>query len=153
RLPNPTRIAASHQEAYCLGANPPSCPVYMGEGVEATTTAPAAVPPPFQAAPPPRPGPFPTPPPPPAWAPAAGDDGEVFEPQQRPLRRPSPGSVGGRTARSGISMPMATVGLFALAIVVVVIAFFINQQLGDDNGSLTPDERFQTQQAETQQAG
>jgi len=33
RLPNPTRIAAGHQETYCLGNNHVSCPVYQGEGI------------------------------------------------------------------------------------------------------------------------
>ena len=37
RLPNPTRIATQHQERYCLTAEHPSCPIFQGEGVEATT--------------------------------------------------------------------------------------------------------------------
>ena len=37
RLPNPTRIASQHQESFCLTADHTSCPIFQGEGVEATT--------------------------------------------------------------------------------------------------------------------
>ena len=135
RLANPTRIAAPHQESYCLGANHVTCPVYLGEGVPgAEQRAPrqrAAMPPP--AAPTvrgPKPGgrqPFgggraPTG----AAAPAGA---------QRPSRRqPNPGTLGPRPRAGGVSMPVATIGLFALAVVVIVLAFAIQQMVGDSGG-------------------
>ena len=123
RLPNPTRIATQHQEQFCLTADHPSCPIYQGEGVEATTH-PAASP--------------------------AGDgeaepdegteDGE-FEPAaaarptafataasrwtSRGLRRP--------VLEGELSMRAATVSLFVLAAVVVAIAFVVNREIGEDD--------------------
>jgi LysM repeat protein len=45
-------------------------------------------------------------------------------------------------------MPVATIGLFALAIALVALAFLIQNALsGDDDGGLTPAESFQTTQA------
>lgn len=163
RLATPTRIASQHQENFCLGANHPNCPVYQGEGVEATTTTPArSGPPPLE----------PLEPQPPQWSGPAAAEPERPEPSRPPRRqqeqtqpfgtpapggrpraprRPSTGRVGQRSG--GISMPVATIGLFALAIVVVVIAFIINQQLGDDGEPLSPADEFATNQALTQQAG
>lgn len=142
KLPNPTRIATGHQESYCLGANHPSCPVYQGEGVPQSRPAAAAAVAPAEGGPPV----------PPPGAPARGQR----RPQQ-PRRQP-PGSLGPRPRAGGISMPVATVGLFALAIALVALAFLIQRALsGDDDGGLTPAESFQTQQAlnetQTEQAG
>ena len=33
KMPNPTRIAAGHQESYCLVAAHTTCPIYTGEGI------------------------------------------------------------------------------------------------------------------------
>lgn len=127
RLPSPTRIAAGHQETYCLGANHPTCPVYQGEGVP-RTAAPASPPaPPARepasagraprvAGPAPAKGPGPRPRPP-------GDRG----------RRP-PGAGSPRPRAGGISMPVATIGLFVMAVVVIGIALLISQAIGDDDG-------------------
>ncbi len=46
-----------------------------------------------------------------------------------------------------MSMPAATIALFALAIVVVIVAFFINRQLSDDNGGISPADSLATQSA------
>ncbi|GAB4332118.1 MAG: hypothetical protein Kow0010_17810 [Dehalococcoidia bacterium] len=162
RLPTPTRIASQHQENYCLGANHPACPVYQGQGVEATTT-----PPPARTGPPPL---EPLEPQPPRWSGAAAEPEPERPSRQprrqpetqpfgspapgarpRPPRRPATGRVGQRSG--GLSMPVATIGLFALAIVIVVIAFFINQALGNDDEPLSPADEFATNQALTQQAG
>lgn len=161
RLPTPTRIASQFQENYCLGPNYPACPVYQGEGVEATTAAPPRTgPPPLEPLEPqapqwsgataepeperPRRQPRRQPETGPFGAPAPGA-------RPRPPRRPAAGRVGQRSG--GISMPVATIGLFALAIVIVVVAFFINQALGDDEAPLSPADEFATNQALTQQAG
>lgn len=132
RLSNPTRIAAPHQESYCLGANHVSCPVYLGEGVPgAEQRAPrpqAAVPPP---------------PPETVRGPKAGSRqafggsraGAAPAGAQRPTRRqPSAGTLGPRPRSGGVSMPVATIGLFALAVVVIVLAFAIQQLVGDSGG-------------------
>ncbi|MDZ7727196.1 MAG: LysM domain-containing protein [Dehalococcoidia bacterium] len=119
RLPNPTRIASTHQETYCLGANHQNCPIYLGEGVAQTT--PTATPPPQ------RPG-------------GRGDEeGAVAGPprQQRPRggqQRQQPGQLGPRPRPGGISMPAATIGLLALAVAIVGLAFLIQRLLGDDGG-------------------
>jgi LysM repeat protein len=137
RLPNPTRIASPHQEKHCLGANHVACPVYLGEGVPqapkqaaagaipAAAAAAAAAP---TAATPeapvrgPRPGQKPRPP--------AGE---------RPKRATGAGTMGPRPRSGGISMPVMTIGLFALAIVVVALAFAIQSLVGgDDDGNLSP---------------
>lgn len=127
RLPTPTRIATGHQEAYCLGANHPNCPVYQGEGVT-RTTAPAPAP----AAPAREPAPAGRAPRAPAPAPAKGP-----APRQRPAtdrpRRP-PGGGAPRPRAGGISMPVATIGLFVMAVVVIGIALLISQAVGDDDG-------------------
>ena len=121
RLANPTRIAAPHQESYCLGANHVTCPVYLGEGVPgAEQRAPrsqAAMPPPE---PPtvrgPKPGarqPFGG-----GRAPAgAAAGGGAPRPQRR---QPNAGTLGPRPRAGGVSMPVATIGLFALAVVVII---------------------------------
>ena len=144
KLPNPTRIASGHQESYCLGANHPACPVFQGEGVPQQRPAPAAVPPPVPApagrqerapldpaAPTPR--------------------GQRRPPPQRQGRAPrQPGAaVGPRPRSGGISMPVATVGLFALAIALVALAFLIQRALsGGDDDDITPAESFQTTEAQ-----
>lgn len=130
RLPNPTRIATQHQEQFCLTADHPSCPIYQGEGVEATT----------------HPTPAPS-----AESEAepveAAEDGE-FEPA--PAARPTSfASAASRWTSGGLRRPVlegemsmraATASLFVLAAVVVAIAFIVNRQLGDDDTSpILPD--------------
>lgn len=139
RLDNPTRIATGHQETYCLGANHVTCPVYRGEGIGATTGpaagAAAAMAPPERA---PRGGGRP-----PREAAGAGRaampgargpraEGEGRSPALE-RRRPA-GSLGPRPRAGGISMPVATIGLFALAIVVLALAFLISRALGGGDG-------------------
>lgn len=145
RLDNPTRIAANHQESYCLGENHVGCPVYKGEGIGAAAPAAAAAAPTVAARgrggssrPPREPKPLP------GRAPkaAAGAGGE------RPARKPPTGSIGPRPRPGGISMPVATVGLLALAVVVVALAFFLQGALSDDGGGgLTPAQVNATNQA------
>jgi LysM repeat protein len=155
RLPNPTRIATGHQESYCLGANHVSCPVYLGEGVPgaaapAAAAASAGLPPPRM----PQRGPAPSTvrgPAPRDAAPAPRQRAGQPNGQQgqRPVRRPpNAGTIGPRPRSGGVSMPVATVGLFVLAIVVIVLAFAIQHFAGGDGGSsLTAAERFATTQA------
>jgi len=137
RLPSPTRIATPHQEMYCLGANHVTCPVYQGEGLPQTQrpTPPAAIP---AAA---ATGVA-------AGAAAGGELAPVPGPkrgqqrnapppgEQRPRRPAGQGTLGPRPRSGGISMPVATIGLFALALVVVGLAFGIQSLVGDggDNG-------------------
>lgn len=124
RMPTPTRIAQAHQESYCLGANHVTCPVYLGEGLPQTQrpAAPAPV----------APGVANTPPPeePPVRGPRPGQR-PPRTPAERPPKRPNAGALGPRPRAGGISMPTATIGLFALAIVVVGLAFLI-QRIVDD---------------------
>jgi LysM repeat protein len=157
RLPNPTRIATGHQESYCLGASHVSCPVYLGEGVPgaaapAAAAAASAMPPPRM---PPR-GPAPSTvrgPDPRDAGPTprqrAGSAQQNGQQTQRPLRRPqNAGTIGPRPRAGGVSMPVATVGLFALAIVVIVLAFAIQHLAGDGGTNLTAAETFATTQAQ-----
>lgn len=159
RLPNPTRIAPPHQELHCLGANHVNCMVYRGEGVPGVPRqeAPAASAAPVSAGRPPEPtqtvrGPQGRP----------GQQRPRFgEPQSAgrgPRRQPNPGTLGPRPRSGGISMPVATIGLFALALVVIGLAFVI-QQIVDDGGSnqLSPGDQLATRDAQqrtlTTQAG
>ena len=149
RLPTPTRIASGHQETFCLVADFETCPVYMGEGVGATTPPSAAAASPSRgglqasAAPPIRPS---QPPaggarPRPASGQAAG---------QRPARRGAPGQANPRPRSGGVSMPVATIALFAMAIVVIAIAFLIQQAVSDNGGSsLSVADAFATTRART----
>ena len=123
RLPNPTRVATQHQEQFCLTADHPSCPIYQGEGVEATTH-PAA---------------------------SAAGDGEAepdevtedreFEPAAAAQSTPFATAASRWTSRGlrrpvlegELSMRAATVSLFVLAAVVVVIAFVVNRQIGNED--------------------
>lgn len=160
RLPNPTRIAPPHQELHCLGANHVTCMVYRGEGVPGAGAAPA---------------------PTPAAAPFGG--GRAPEPTQtvrgpqgrpgqqrprmgeaqpavsgRPARKTNPGTLGPRPRSGGVSMPVATIGLFALALVVIGLAFAIQQIVGDGgNDQLSPGDQLATRDAQqrtlTAQAG
>lgn len=129
RLPTPTRIALGHQETFCLVSNHTGCPVFRGEGVQ--RSQPAAVP-----------------------VPAAGNSreraasargtqplggGGTRRPPagggaQRPPRRPA-GALNPRPRAGGISMPVATVGLFAMAVVVILIAILIQQAVGGGSGN------------------
>jgi len=141
RLATPTRIATGHQDGYCLGENHPQCPVFMGEGVEATATPAAAAPPPLESAPPEPQAPI--------WSSNSDTATQTGGGVPPPAGRKPGGSVGG----GGLSMPAATISLFALAIVVVIVAYFINQQLGDDGGSGSPAETLAVQQTQTAEAG
>ncbi|MFN0095093.1 MAG: LysM peptidoglycan-binding domain-containing protein [Dehalococcoidia bacterium] len=121
RLDNPTRIAAGHQETFCLGATHPNCPVYQGKGVSAGGGRGAAA----SSQKPAEPK-APTPPRAPKTTPRPAPE--------RPLQ---PGSIGGRAR--GISMPVATIGLFALAVVVILLAFWISSIVGgDDDDGISP---------------
>ncbi len=152
RLPNPTRIATGHQENYCLGANHVTCPVYLGEGVPgaaASAGATARAGAPTMARPP---SPVQT-----VRGPQARDNGGARRPAapQRGAmptpqrRRPNPGTIGPRPRSGGVSMPVATIGLFVLALVVIGLAFAIDQLVGNGGGtSLTPAETVGTQTAQ-----
>jgi len=162
RLPNPTRIASTHQDTYCLAENHVNCPVYLGEGVpgaarQAAAATPAAQPPRGRApqtvrgpqgaavpaaasgARPPRP----------ASSGPAGTQGSY----QRPRKPRDAGSIGPRPRSGGVSMPVATIGLFALAVVVIGIAFLINNLVGGSSTKLSPQDQFATNQALTTKAG
>ena len=161
RLPNPTRIAPPHQELHCLGANHVTCMVYRGEGVPGAN-------PPAEATPAPA-GPFGggrAPEPPPTVRGPQGRPGQqrprVGEAQPavsgRPVRKTNPGTLGPRPRAGGVSMPVATIGLFALALVVIGLAFAIQQIVGDgDNNQLSPGDQVATREAQsrtlTAQAG
>lgn len=143
RMPTPTRIASGHQETYCLGASHETCPVYLGEGV----TGPPAV---QRQAPPPRQEPATTPIRPSRGAAAAR--GAAPQPTtqrpRRPAAAPAP-AAGPRPRSGGISMPAATIGLFAMAIVVIAIAFLIQRAVSDNGGSkLSVSDQFATAQAQ-----
>jgi LysM repeat protein len=150
KLANPTRIASQHQENFCLVANHANCPVFLGEGVQRTQTATPV---------PQRPQPRdPADLEPVAAAPAPPRGGR---PNQRPGRqqRPEAGTLGPRPRPGGISMPAATIGLLALAVVVVGLAFLVQNLLGgdDDNPGLSPEDVAATNEAlnatRTAQAG
>jgi len=139
RLPNPTRIATGHQETYCLGAKHVSCPVYLGEGVPgATPQKPAAGPAPAPVRAPQGAEPFAQTVRGPRPGEAAPRPGRERAAPTRAPRRPSPGAIGPRPRSGGISLPVATIGLFSLAIVVVVLAFAINKLSGGSSGSEVP---------------
>lgn len=151
RLEQPTRIASGHQETYCLGSNHVTCPVYRGEGIGATSRAGAAGAGAAAAASagrgrgrPPREG---------RPAEGRGREGGNGARRSPALDRKRPtGTLGPKARGGGISMPTATIALFALAAVVLVLAFVLNQALGggdDDNGSLSAADRFASQQAQT----
>lgn len=142
RLPNPTRIATGHQETYCLGASHVSCPVYLGEGVPGAQKAAAA-----GAAAAPGGRSAPKAPAAPATqvrgpkadeAPTRPSRERPLAPGGRPARRPSQGTVGPRPRSGGVSLPVLTVALFALAIVVVALAFVINEFSGGSSKSEIP---------------
>ncbi|MGI8926722.1 MAG: LysM peptidoglycan-binding domain-containing protein [Tepidiformaceae bacterium] len=149
RLPTPTRIATGHQETYCLGENHVQCPVYRGEGIPTPAGAAGAAAAAGGAASAaaggrPRPEAPPTPERPPA-EPARGAGLERGP--QRP-RRPAPGAIGPRPRAGGISMPVATVGLFAAAAVIILLAFLIQRAIGGDgDDGLSPADTVATNQA------
>jgi hypothetical protein len=148
RLENPTRIAAGHQDQYCLSDAFTSCPVYQGQGIAAAA---------------PRSGASPA-----AAAPAAGaarsaggsarrspfgggrSGGEPGAQRGRPSpERPQrTGTLSPRPRPGGISLPVATIGLFVLAVVVIALAFWIQSIVGGNgDGNLTPADQLATQQA------
>ena len=150
RLPNPTRVATPHQESFCLTVEHPTCPIYQGEGVAATTQT-AAVAAAAESSTSEGGGED--------EASTTGPDWGKTEPTPPASSSPltTPGGSGSsrpprapRRRREGdgaMSMPAATIALFALAIVVVIVAFFINRQLGDDNGGISPADSLATQSA------
>lgn len=147
RLTNPTRIATPHQENYCLGANHVTCPVYLGEGVPSTQKPAQAAAPAAGAA---------------AGAalgaaaageqsvrgPRPGQGRRLGESTPRARKPANAGTLGPRPRSGGISMPVATIGLFALAIVIVALAFAIQRLVGDgDDGGLSPADSVATRDA------
>ncbi len=139
KLPNPTRIATGHQESYCLGANHPNCPVFQGEAVPQSRAPAAAAAAAAMAS---------TEAGPPVAAPAGAPRGQRRTPPPGQRRRQPGGTLGPRPRTGGISMPAATIGLFALAIALVALAFLIQRALsggGDDD--LSAADTFATQQA------
>ncbi len=146
KLPNPTRIATGHQESYCLGANHPNCPVFQGEAVPQSRPPAAAA-----AMASPEAGP-------PVTAPAGAARGQRRTPPPGQRRRQPGGTLGPRPRAGGISMPAATIGLFALAIALVALAFLIQRALsGGGDNNLSAADTFATQQAlhatQTSEAG
>ena len=157
RLPNPTRIATGHQETYCLGANHVSCPVYLGEGVPgaaapAAAAAATAAPAPRM----PRPGATQTatrPPAPGEAQPVRGPRPGGAQTPRSGARRPNAGAIGPRPRSGGVSMPVATIGLFALALVVIGLAFAVNQLVDNGSGnSISPADQVRTTTAQKTQA-
>lgn len=130
-MASPTRIALPHQENYCLGPNHVSCPVFRVEGAGVSRAAGAAAASHTQA--PVRPA---------ASRPLPSERPPARERQLRPETAPAgrqarprpPGSVGPRPRAGGPGIPAMTIGLFLLAIVVIGIAIFINNAVGNDNG-------------------
>jgi len=154
RMPNPTRVASNHQETFCLVANHANCPVFLGEGVPGAQRASSA---------PPIPTPLPRPganrgqqagrqPKVPAQPQARNAAAAVDAAAGRKAR--DPGSLGPRPRAGGISMPAATIGLFALAVVIIGITVFILNNSGGGDGKVSAAQLFETQQAlgKTQQA-
>ena len=158
-MANPTRIASAWQENYCLVANHETCSVFLGEGTPGAGSQGTAVPAPAAL---PRPGAN------------RGQQGSARAPKAptaatstrgqlpRPgatgttaARKPrDPGSLGPRPRPGGISMPAATIGLFALAIVIIGITVFILNNSGGGDGKTSAAGALETQQAlnKTQQA-
>lgn len=162
RLPNPTRIASTHQDTYCLVENHVNCPVYLGEGVPGASRPAAAAAPPAQPARGRAPqtvrGPQAGATLPPTGAgrprPAAPGGSGAQGSFQRPRKPRDAGSIGPRPRSGGVSMPVATIGLFALAVVVIGIAFLINNLVGGGGSNkLSPQDQFATNQALTTKAG
>ena len=135
RMPNPTKIATTHQESYCLVANHTACPVFRGEvaprpgaGAPAGAAAGGAGAArggarPFGGGGSPRPGKASDRP-----LGAGSASGRAPRPDRPVLPRPRSG---------GISLPVLTVALFAMAVIVVIAAFVIQRALsnGDDSTS------------------
>ena len=157
-MANPTRIASAWQENYCLVANHETCSVFLGEGTPATSQSSAPIPAPL-----PRPGAN-RGQPAGSRAPKAPLPGAASTRPQLPrpgsdqspaTRKPrDAGSLGPRPRPGGISMPAATIGLFALAIVIIGITIFILSSAGGDDGQLSGADALATTQAlsQTQQA-
>jgi LysM repeat protein len=147
RLPTPTRIALGHQETYCLEDNHTACPVFRGEGVQRTQPTPAAAVPPKgrERATAGRTQPLG------GGAPRRNAPAQAAGTQRpRPARSASAGALNPRPRAGGVSMPVATIGLFAMAVVVILIAILIQQAVGGGgNGSnkLSPSDVVATQAA------
>ncbi|HJP41689.1 MAG TPA: LysM peptidoglycan-binding domain-containing protein [Dehalococcoidia bacterium] len=129
RLPNPTRIAAGHQDTYCLNENHVSCPVYIGEVAGEPQAAAAAQSGTAAAASGDRAA---------ASAGSSGSGGGQLGPRPRP---------------GGIPIPLLTLGVLVLAAIVLGLAIWIQNLGGDDGDSLSPTDTVRTQTAlRTQQA-
>lgn len=159
RLTNPTRIATPHQESYCLGANHVTCPVYLGEGVPQTQRPPASA---AAAGVGSAAGAFggsAAATEEPVRGPRSGQGKRPAEPGAPRARKPAnAGTLGPRPRAGGISMPVATIGLFALAIVIVALAFAIQRMVGNgDDSTVSPADSVATRDAlnktRTAQAG
>lgn len=154
RMPNPTRVASNHQETFCLVSNHVACPVFLGEGIPGAQRSSSAAP---VTAPLPRPGAN-------RGQQAGRAPNAPAQPQTRGSattsatpggRKPrDPGSLGPRPRPGGISMPAATIGLFALAVIIIGITVFILNNSGGGDAKVSPAQQFETQQAlgKTQQA-
>lgn len=159
-MANPTRIASAWQENYCLVTNHETCSVFLGDGTPATTQSTSAAIPPAAL---PRPGAN-RGQPAGSRAPKAPLPGATSTRAQapRPGSDPSPatrkprdaGFLGPRPRPGGVSMPAATIGLFALAIVIIGITVFILNNSGGDDGQISGADALKTTQAlsQTQQA-
>ena len=161
RLTNPTRIAVPHQETFCLGANHVTCPVYQGDAVpggprQARPAAPVeALAPAGQTVRGPKGGREGTS----QRAFGGGGRSAPASGGSRAPRRPAGGEpLGPRPRSGGVSMPVATAGLFVLALVIIGLAFAINQMVGGSGGgSQAPADAVGTKEAlnktQTAQAG
>ena len=142
RLPTPTRIASPHQESYCLGANHVTCPVYLGEGVPQTQRpagAPVAAAASAGAAAAAAGAGAAAEETPPVRGPRGGQGAARAQSEPRARRPANAGTLGPRPRAGGISMPVATIGLFALALIVVALAFAIQRVVGDgDDDDISP---------------
>lgn len=157
RLENPTRITTNHQESFCLGANHPTCPVFKGEGIGAAvgagTTAANGPERPNRGGRQGQQGRPPTPPPARGEPRGGARPLQGAAPQRPTTERPVKGSLNPRPRAGGISMPVATIGLFLLAGVVIALAFWIQSLVGDDDdGALSTADVFASQQAASRTA-
>jgi hypothetical protein len=121
RLEKPTRIAPNHQERFCLLSTHTSCPIYQGEGISATLAPPAAAATMIER------------------EPTASGTARLDRPgargsrssSERPLR---PAPLGPRPRPGGISMRNLTIGIFALAAIVLGFSFWLLTRGDDDDG-------------------
>lgn len=148
RLENPTRIASGHQEQYCLSEAFSTCPVYQGQGIAAaaprtsgTAAASGSAAAAASSSGGTRRSPF-------GGSRASGAGAPPRGRGPSPERPQRAGALSPRPRPGGISLPVATIGLFVLAVVVIALAFWIQSIVGGDgDGPLTPADQLATQQA------